>query len=275
MDNYFSITKINSNIYQFNDKMSVLSTLVIGSDYALLFDTCYGIGNLKEEVRKITKLPLIVVNSHGHMDHSCGNYQFDEIFIDEEDIDLCKKHNSLEYRKKNVAAAISRGVLPNDFNQDDYLLKSEGNLKTIKEGHIFNLGGLNLEVIKIPGHTKGSIALYIKELKIMLVSDGACPYVWLFLDESTTLIKYLSSLEKLLCYDFDTFLLGHGAGLLDRKFMYRLVDITKKVISGEYIDFYVPYLAPGFEVDGCFCLCEGKVYESGKCGILFNINKIK
>lgn len=275
MDNYFSITKINSNIYQFNDKMSVLSTLVIGSDYALLFDTCYGIGNLKEEVRKITRLPLIIVNSHGHMDHSCGNYQFDEIFIDEEDIDLCKKHNSLEYRKKNIASAISRGVLPNDFNKDEYLLKSEGNLKTIKEGHIFNLGGLNLEVIKVPGHTKGSIALYIKELKIMLVSDGACPYVWLFLDESTTLIKYLSSLEKLLSYDFNSFLLGHGAGLLDRKFMYRLVDITKKVISGEYIDFYIPYLAPGFEVDGCFCLCEGKVYESGKCGILFNINKIK
>ena len=50
---YFTITKINDSIYQFNDKMSVLSTLVIGTKKALLFDTTYGIGNLKEEVEKI------------------------------------------------------------------------------------------------------------------------------------------------------------------------------------------------------------------------------
>ena len=95
MNNYFTVTKINEKIYQFNDKMSVLSTLVIGSEYALVLDTCYGLGDLKTAIRGITNLPLIVVNSHGHMDHSCGNYQFDEIYIDEEDVELCKKHNGI------------------------------------------------------------------------------------------------------------------------------------------------------------------------------------
>ena len=77
---YFTVTKINDSIYQFNDKMSVLATLVIGTEKALLFDTTYGIGNLKKEVEEITNKPLIVVNSHGHMDNSCGNYQFDSFF---------------------------------------------------------------------------------------------------------------------------------------------------------------------------------------------------
>ena len=274
MNNYFIITKINENIYQFNDKMSVLATLVIGREKALLLDTCYGIGDLKHAVEEITKLPLIVVNSHGHMDHSCGNYQFDEIYIDEEDIELCKKHNDIEYRHRNIKNAIARLILPENFDEQKYYKYREGNLKTVKEGHIFDLGGLKLEVIKIPGHTKGSIALYIREQKIMLVSDGACPYVWVFLKESTSLTKYLDSLNKLLKFNFDKFLLGHGAGLLDRSFMYRLVEITEKVLSGKHVDKYVPYSAPGFEEEGTFSLSESRLYETGKCGILFNINKL-
>ena len=123
---YFTITKINDSIYQFNDKMSVLSTLVIGTKKVLLFDTTYGIGNLKEEVEKITKLPLIVVNSHGHMDHACGNYQFDEIYIDEDDINLCIYHTSKVYRERNIKNATLRGVLPENFDQDAYLEKGTG-----------------------------------------------------------------------------------------------------------------------------------------------------
>lgn len=274
MNNYFTVTKINEKIYQFNDKMSVLSTLVIGSEYALVLDTCYGLGDLKTAIRGITNLPLIVVNSHGHMDHTCGNYQFDEIYIDEEDVELCKKHNGIYYRKRNVKNATARGVLPENFDEQKYCSYNEGNLKIVKEGHIFDLGDIHLETVKIPGHTNGSIALFIQEMKIMIVSDGACPYVWVFLEESTNLTTYLNSLYKLLDYDFNSFLLGHGAGLMDRSFMYRLVEITKKVISGEYKDQYVPYSAPDFEEEGTFSLSESKLYEAGKCGILFNINKI-
>ena len=51
---YFGIQKYNDNLYQFKDPLGVLSTLLIGKEKALLFDTCYGIGDLKEEVRKIT-----------------------------------------------------------------------------------------------------------------------------------------------------------------------------------------------------------------------------
>ena len=273
--NYFTVFKYDDNLYQIKDALGVLSTLVIGENKALLFDTGYGIGNIKEEVEKITKKPLVVVNSHGHMDHACGNCQFDEIYIDEEDVELCLHHTNLDYRKRNVANARSRGVLPDNFDEEAYYKLRSGNLKLLKEHQIFDLGGLSLEVIKIPGHTQGSVALYIKELKTMLVSDGACPYIWMFLKESTTLVTYLESLRKLLKYDFESFLLGHGAGKLDRSFMYRLEDITLKAISGDYADKYVPYSAPGFEENGTVGLCESKLYEAGKCGILFNITKIK
>ena len=52
---YFDVVKYNNNLYQIKDRLGVLSTLVIGENKALLFDTCYGVGNLKEEVEKIYK----------------------------------------------------------------------------------------------------------------------------------------------------------------------------------------------------------------------------
>lgn len=271
---YFTITKINESIYQFNDKLSVLATLVIGSKTALLLDTAYGIGDLKKEVLEITNKPLIVVNSHGHMDHSCGNYQFDEVYIDEEDIELCKYHNSEVYRKRNLKTALARGILPDDFDSEKYLTQREGNLKLMKEHDIFDLGNMHLEVIKIPGHTRGSIALYIKEQKIMLVSDGACPYVWLFLKESAPLSVYKKSLEHLLSYDFDEFLLGHGAGLMKKPFLTRLLELTNNALAGKDKELYAPFSSDGFENPGSVSYCEGKPYEAGKCGIIFNLNNL-
>ena len=32
------------------------------------------------------------------------------------------------------------------------------------------------------GHTTGSIGLYIKDWKLMLVSDATCPFIWIFLE---------------------------------------------------------------------------------------------
>lgn len=64
----------------------------------LLFDTGYEYGNLKETIRSIIELPLIVVNSHGHFDHVCGDFQFSDnpIYIHERNMEICKKYNTKE-----------------------------------------------------------------------------------------------------------------------------------------------------------------------------------
>ena len=51
---------------------NVYCYLLIGKERALLFDTAYGVGNLREFVEGITDKPVTVVNSHGHFDHTGG-----------------------------------------------------------------------------------------------------------------------------------------------------------------------------------------------------------
>ena len=129
---YFKVFKQSDNLYQFKDALGSLCTLLIGTERALVLDTCYGIGDLYSEIKNLTNLPLIVVNSHGHMDHSCGNYQFDEVYIHSNDLELVKKHNSLEWRKRNISSAVNMKVLPINFNEELYLSQKWGKMIVLK-----------------------------------------------------------------------------------------------------------------------------------------------
>ena len=268
---YFEVFKYNDNLYQLKDKLGVLTTLVIGKEKALLFDTAYGIGNLKEEVQAITKLPLIVVNSHGHMDHASGNYQFDQVYIHPKDVELCKLHNSIEWRKRNVTNVLKTNADLENFDQENYLKQNEGNLLLTNYGDLFDLGNLTLEVIPMPGHTKGSIGLYIKEWKLLLVGDATCPFVWLFLEESEPLSVYVKMLEETLKLDFDNFLVGHGARLFPKSKMVDFYNIAKNA----EIDKAVPVsFGSGFDHLTPYCYTKGKMYDQDDCGIVFDKNKL-
>lgn len=78
--NWFTIKKIKKNIWgiaEFKHFEKVISYLFIGKNFCLLFDTGMGIGDIKKEVRKLTTLPVVVVNSHFHYDHVGGNNSFE------------------------------------------------------------------------------------------------------------------------------------------------------------------------------------------------------
>lgn len=267
---YFKIHKYNENLYQLQDALGVLVTLVIGKEKALLFDTGYGIGDLKKEVELITTKPLIVINSHGHMDHSCGNYQFPKVYINKEDLSLCKDHNGVFRRKRNIEAAKKNNVLPIDFDEEKYINVGAGNIDFIEIGQNIDLGDIELKVIAMPGHTKGSIGLYIKDWKLILVSDATCPFVWLFLEESTTVSEYVKMLKRVLELDFDNFLVGHGARMFPKSKMYDFYNTAKNIDLNKSVKVSFP----NFENLNSYCYTTGVMYNQDDCGIVFDPNKL-
>lgn len=83
--NWFITKQLAPRIYgigEFDHAEEVISYLIVGRKKALLFDTGLGIGDMYQEVRKITQLPIIVINSHHHFDHIGGNYQFKEHVVE-------------------------------------------------------------------------------------------------------------------------------------------------------------------------------------------------
>ena len=266
---YFEVIKYNKRLYQLRDAMGVLVTLVIGENKALLLDTAYGIGNLKEEIEKITDKELIVINSHGHMDHACGNFQFDKVFINKCDYDLCLKHNSVERRTSNLKEARLKKLIDDSFASDAYINAGAGKLEFINVGEVIDLGGLHAHIINMAGHTAGSIGILISEMKLLLASDAACPFVWLFLEESLPLHIYIKMLEDTLKLDFEQFTVGHDARLFEKEKMVRYLDVAKKVdlAKSEKVDF-------GDFGHNAYCFTEGKLYGNGDVGIIFDPNKM-
>ena len=73
---YYKVIDMGDEIYHIWEPAGVASSLIIGKKKALLIDTGYGYGDLKAVVESLTDLPVQVVNTHCHLDHAGGNYQF-------------------------------------------------------------------------------------------------------------------------------------------------------------------------------------------------------
>ena len=80
MENKIEVKQLSDRIFAMND-LGATGYLVLGNEKALMIDTMNGSEDLKAVVRTITDLPVMVVNTHGHGDHICGNIFFEEAYI--------------------------------------------------------------------------------------------------------------------------------------------------------------------------------------------------
>lgn len=125
--------------------------LIEGDDEAILFDGGYGAGNVRKMCQQLTTKPLrYIVNSHDHFDHTANNAYFDCAFMAEESVPLAT-------RPFPSFAGID---FPRDYP-----------VQVVGDGYVFHLGNRDLEVIKIPDHAVGSIALLDRKERLLFSGD--------------------------------------------------------------------------------------------------------
>ncbi len=211
--------------------------LVEGKDSALLIDTGYGYGDLKAYVKTLTQLPLIVVNTHGHGDHNGNDSQFAKIYAHPADFNMINGSYNKEKRRK--AAQQGERIAPPQ-------------LMSVKDGYLFNLGNRKLEVIEVPGHTRGSICLLDTKNRILFAGDNTNTLVWLFLKDCTPLEVYLKSLQKVAkrSNEFDTVMPGHNEPL-PTAFINDQIGCVKNILARTCSA--VPYNVGSFSAGAMLC----------------------
>jgi len=225
---YYGVKQIYPWLYAILDPGDVYAYLTLGDDAAVIYDTGYGIAPIMPVIREITDLPVTCVLGHGHMDHAGGAYQFGEAWIYEEDIELCLRHTGKKAKTRALETMGTKGVkLPEDFNEAAYITSGAGDLKKMNIGQIFELGGRSLEVVKMEGHTHGSVGLLVRQERVLLTSDAANPHLWLFLEESTSISNYVAMLERNINLEFDTFFVAHDDREFPKEYFKKFIEVAK------------------------------------------------
>ena len=252
-NNFYKINKVNDNVWRIVENNAAIIYVVEGKDSALIIDTGYGFGDLKACVRTITKLPLIVVNTHVHLDHAANDHQFERVYAHYDDFELINTVYG-EARKNNILSR-TENVKWTDKELDARINVLPPEIMPVKEGYIFDLGDRKLEVIEVPGHTHGSICLLDIENKILFAGDHINAVVWLFLKESCPLEVYLKNLQKVekRIDEFNVIMPGHGSPL-DKSFINELIVGVKTILDGACTP--VPYNYSPITAGSLLCRSE-------------------
>ncbi|MCL2662496.1 MAG: MBL fold metallo-hydrolase [Oscillospiraceae bacterium] len=204
----YTIDEISTGLYKIKDPLDVNFYLIVGDEKALLFDTGYGIVDIPEAVKSITSKPLTVVLGHGHIDHANGAYQFEEVYLRAPDFELFREHTSPQIRSVIIDRVNEAGLKP-DFETEKWINNGNCKLKPLEIGTVFDLGGLNVEVIDMAAHTGGSIGLLVIEKRILLDSDSANSHCWMFVPQSLSIREYIAMLKRVKQLEFDVFYVAH------------------------------------------------------------------
>jgi glyoxylase-like metal-dependent hydrolase (beta-lactamase superfamily II) len=222
-------------IYEPHQSEETIGYLVTGTKRALLFDTGMGISDIKKVTTELTKLPIIVLNSHTHDDHVGGNWEFQTIYGMDTDFTRANAKGSREDAQAEIAPDQICGVLPKDFDAKSYATRPWKITKYIHDGEKIELGGRTIEVIATPGHTPDAISLFDRANGLLFTGDTYYPApIWLFRPE-TDLNAYAASIRRLaaLAPQVKLVLGAHNIPVASASVLPRLVSAFDAVRAGK------------------------------------------
>jgi glyoxylase-like metal-dependent hydrolase (beta-lactamase superfamily II) len=154
---------------------------VRGRDRSLLIDSGLGVRSLRAELPMLAERPVVCLATHAHFDHCGGLHEFDE-----------RLGHTLEAEiyaaPSNEATVADRYIGPQSFLRLPnvgyeplrYSITPAPLTRRVDEGDVIDLGDRLLEILHLPGHTRGHIGLW--EANTGLLFSGDALYDGLLLD---------------------------------------------------------------------------------------------
>lgn len=221
--------RISEHTTRIVDPLGVAMYLVEGSARAALLDTGCGCPGLRAEVDRLTRLPVTVLLTHGHVDHALGAAEFGEAYLNPKDLPLFCEHADMDYRKRFAALAGKpevSGTLIEALPCDKML--------PLHDGDRFDLGGVSIAAFSVPGHTMGSMVFYIDVDRAMLLGDACGPGTILIEDYSASIDTYLTALESFAdrAPHFELVLRNHGSFESGAELLGNVIEVCRAILDG-------------------------------------------
>lgn len=204
----FTVLKIAENFWAIEQR-GVRAFLLVGPDSAVLVDTCFG-GDIKSVCESITDNPITLITTHSDPDHIGCDQKFPVQYL-----------HSAEFAR--------------------YENRSKGTVTAIplQEGDVFTAGVYTLEVILIPGHTPGSIALLDRKHRFLISGDTVQAHCIYMYGDGRDLTAFRHSIEKLEAMRqeglFDTVYPSHGEAAVPADILMDHLALAEEVLHGRAV----------------------------------------
>ncbi len=237
-DPWFEVYQVAPGVYAIYEPHQAEETigyLITGEKQAVLFDTGMGISDVKKVVDELTKLPVIILNSHTHDDHVGGNWQFSTIYGMDTDFTRANAKGSREDAQAELQPGSICGDLPKGFDARAYATKPWHISRFVHDGDKINLGRRTIEILSTPGHTTDAICLFDRANGLLFTGDTYYPApIWLFRPE-TDLNAYVASVKRLaaLAPQLKLVLGAHNVPVAPPSVLPRLVAAIEAVRAGK------------------------------------------
>ena len=241
----FTAQRLPNGVTEITDLSGVHCFLVEGRDKALLIDTMTGLRGLSAFVATLTDLPVEVALTHGHMDHAGGVFEFGRCYIHPADIPM------LDGRTLPARVGYVRGQLPPGEAPEAsaFVPDSPVEFSALQAGDRLDLGGRVLEVLHVPGHTRGSLCYLDTASGDFFAGDACNNNTLLMMDVSATIEEYLEALLALKERqgDIRRFYLFHGPSLQDKSCIDDNIQCCRDILAGTDDRVPVDFLGrPGY-----------------------------
>ena len=208
--------------------------LVCGEREGAMIDT----GDSTEDIRAYAenlcgKSVRMVMNTHGHFDHTGGNGFFKVAFMGEKAAQIAKLPN---------------GNQPIEEYPLDYPIV------TVNDGFTLDLGGREFEAFRMDGHSPDCIAWLDKRERILFTGDNMnmVPMKYKCVDPQPSMLLYMQSVAKLLTRreEYDWILVGHGTELISADQVNHTMMAALRALDGELDTPRMPERKPGEQQPG-------------------------
>lgn len=195
--------------------------LVEGDNEALVIDSGYGAGNIREYCQTLTKKPVrYIANTHDHFDHTANNSYFERAYM------------SAETKKKATIPFPSfAGInFPRDYP-----------IEVIGDGYKFQLGNRELEVFEIPNHASGSLAFLDKRERILFSGDEI---MGRGMRLNCSVEQFEKNMRKIAARRKDYDRLCGGPGIFDASFVDKFLANAQYLLAGHEGEPVTPQVRP-------------------------------
>jgi glyoxylase-like metal-dependent hydrolase (beta-lactamase superfamily II) len=201
---------------------------VRGRDRDLLIDSGMGVVSLRRQMAVLAERSILAVASHTHFDHIGAHHEFPERAVHRAEAGILAAPG----RERTLADIYVRGASdtelftmlpPSPYRSDAYEVASAPATRILEHGDVIDLGDRRFDVIHLPGHSPGSIALW--ETVTGILFSGDTVYDGPLIDDAyhSNVGDYIRSMERLRALPVRIVHGGHFASFGRERFV-ELID---------------------------------------------------